>query len=119
MGDAHYANEFPFLVEDTRILYGVVRDGAFPGAIRPVEKTIVGKFGLDLIYSVCYTKTKAMKTNRTFEVFLKKKGISQSEAARRLGVPHPTVWRWIDGKHVPSPLAKASIKEHLGFAWKA
>ena len=59
-----------------------------------------------------------MKTSRAFEAFLKKKGISQSEAARRLGVPHPTVWRWIAGRNNPSPLAKAGIKEHLGFAWK-
>jgi DNA-binding transcriptional regulator YiaG len=59
-----------------------------------------------------------MKKSKVFETFLKKKSISQSEAARRLGVPHPTVWRWLTGRNDPSPLAKASIKEHLGFAWK-
>ena len=59
-----------------------------------------------------------MKKSKAFGAFLKKKGLSQSETARRLGVPHPTVWRWIEGRNAPSPLAKASIKEHLGFAWK-
>ena len=59
-----------------------------------------------------------MKKSKAFETFLKKKGLSQSEAARRLGVPHPTVWRWIEGRNAPSPMAKASIKTCLGFAWK-
>ncbi|MBI4385745.1 MAG: helix-turn-helix transcriptional regulator [Elusimicrobia bacterium] len=59
-----------------------------------------------------------MKQSRAFETFLKKKGIRQSEAARRLGVPHPTVWRWIEGRNDPSPLARAGIKDRIGFAWK-
>lgn len=58
-----------------------------------------------------------MKKSKAFEAFLKKKDISQSEAARRLGVPHPTVWRWIEGRNDPSPMARASIKERLGFDW--
>ena len=59
-----------------------------------------------------------MKRTGAFEAFLKKKRVSQSEAARRMGVPHPTVWRWLHGKAAPSPLARVAIKANLGFEWK-
>ena len=58
-----------------------------------------------------------MNGDTAFALFLKKTRVSQSEAARRLGVPHATVWRWINGKTDPSPLAKALIKDRLGFEW--
>ena len=54
---------------------------------------------------------------KTFENYLKEKGISQSECARRLGVKHMTVWRWVKGKVRPSHFARISIKKKIGFAW--
>lgn len=58
-----------------------------------------------------------MGKGKAFAAHLARKGLSQSEAARRLGVPHPTVWRWVKGRTAPSPLAKALLKTRLGFAW--
>lgn len=30
-------------------------------------------------------------------------GLSQSEAARRLGVTHPALWRWLQGRPIQHP----------------
>ncbi len=50
------------------------------------------------------------------EKFLVRKKISQSEAARRLGVPRMTLWRWLHDVE-PSHFAKDAIKAKLGFSW--
>jgi transcriptional regulator with XRE-family HTH domain len=58
-----------------------------------------------------------MKGAKAFSQFLLRKGSSQSEAARTLGVPRMTVWRWLKGAVEPSHLAKETIREKLGFRW--
>ena len=55
--------------------------------------------------------------NNSFATYLKEKGLSQSECARRLGVKHMTVWRWVKGKSNPSHFARISLKKKIGFSW--
>ena len=58
-----------------------------------------------------------MKEAKMFAEFLRRKRVSQSEAARKLGVPRMTVWRWLTGTVKPSHFAKETIREKLGFGW--
>lgn len=70
-----------------------------------------------VITSVIVAPPMGMKEHKAFEGFLRRSGLSQSEAARRLGVEHMTVWRWVKGKVRPGHFAKLAIKERLGFDW--
>ena len=58
-----------------------------------------------------------MDAARKFAEFLRRKEVSQSEAAGKLGVPRMTVWRWLTGAVKPSHFAKETIREKLGFRW--
>ncbi|MFC3227362.1 helix-turn-helix domain-containing protein [Marinibaculum pumilum] len=43
--------------------------------------------------------------------FLKREGISGAEFARRIGVKHPTVSRYLDGQRIPRPEQMQRIHE--------
>jgi transcriptional regulator with XRE-family HTH domain len=58
-----------------------------------------------------------MRAGKVFEQFLVERKISQSEAARRLGVPRMTIWRWLYGDVEPNHFAKDAIRGKLGFSW--
>jgi transcriptional regulator with XRE-family HTH domain len=43
------------------------------------------------------------------EAFLAKHNISLREAAEALGMKHPSVWVWVQGRSVPEPSARKRI----------
>jgi transcriptional regulator with XRE-family HTH domain len=53
-----------------------------------------------------------------FKKHLKERGMTLMECARVVGVNRLTLWRWINGTSKPGPLAKAALKEKLGFDWR-
>lgn len=46
-------------------------------------------------------------------IILKKDNISLEKAAREIGVSFQTVWKWIEAKHIPSPLSLAQLRKFI------
>jgi len=46
-------------------------------------------------------------------IILKTKNISLERAAREMGISFQTVWKWIDAKHIPSPLSLIQLRKFI------
>ena len=58
-----------------------------------------------------------MKAHEKFKSFLKGKGITQTEAGRKLGVTFQTISSWANGRGEPPGPAKIAVEAKLGFKW--
>lgn len=44
---------------------------------------------------------------------LKEHDISLEEAARAMGISFQTIWKWMNGKHIPSKLALVQLRKFI------
>jgi|GEM_PF-1670463 len=46
-------------------------------------------------------------------IILKTQDISLEKAAREMGISFQTVWKWIEAKHIPSPLSLVQLRKFI------
>jgi len=46
-------------------------------------------------------------------IILKEQNISLEKAAAEMGITFQTVWKWIEAKHIPSPLALFQLRKFI------
>lgn len=62
-------------------------------------------------------KNKNQQGVRKLKELMNRQNLSTERVAADLGVTFMTVYRWINGKSEPSPLAREKLREKFGIEW--
>lgn len=57
------------------------------------------------------------KPGKQLANFLRRKGLTQRQAAAMFGTGQAVIWRWCVGRAKPGPVSQAAILARLGFRW--